>query len=196
MSSSAPQTFITPEEYLIIERAAEFKSEYYDGQMYLMSGVRRPHNLIAANLARVIGNQIVDRPCELYISEMRTRGATSASYMYPDLAAVCADPEFADNEFDVFLNPSLVIEILSPSTEKWDRGGKFARYRQIENLVDYVLITQEKILVERFTRRGAEWERVAYDRLEDILTLDSIGCVVSLADIYAKVRFPDPPPAT
>ena len=83
-----------------------------------------------------------------------------------------------------------MIEILSPSTEKWDRGGKFARYRQIDSLVDHVLITQEKILVERFTRRGDDWERSEFSHLDDVLLLDSIGCAVTLADVYAKVRFP------
>jgi len=189
MASASKQISLTPEEYLTRERQADFKSEYYDGQIYAMSGARRPHNLIAANLSRVLGNQLADRPCELYIADMRVRVETTGSYSYPDLVAVSGEPRFADGEFDTLLNPDLVIEILSPSTESWDRGGKFANFRRLESLQDYVLVSQDKSHVEHFARQGNQWLLTEWDHLEDTLRLASIGCDVALREIYAKVRF-------
>lgn len=189
MASASKQISLTPEEYLTRERLAEFKSEYYNGQIHAMSGARRPHNLIAANLSRVLGNQLADRPCELYIADMRVRVETTGSYSYPDLVAVSGEPRFADGEFDTLLNPDLVIEILSPSTESWDRGGKFANFRRLGSLQDYVLVSQDKIHVEHFARQGNQWLLTEWDHLEDTLRLASIGCDVALREIYAKVRF-------
>ncbi len=189
MSSAAKKTYITPEEYLARERAAEFKSEYHDGQIYAMSGARRPHNLIAVNLALELGNQLRDRPCELYIADMRVRDPSSSSYTYPDLAVVCGEPQFADGEFDTLLNPAAIVEILSPSTESWDRGGKFEKYRRLDSLREYVLISQDKVHVEHFEKQGDGWFLRIWDRLDESLRLASIDCQVALRDIYAKVPF-------
>ena len=192
MSASVPQPFVTPEEYLAIERAAEFRSEYYDGQMYAMSGARLPHNRIAANLARHLGNQLGGGPCEAMVADMRVQ--LRNAYVYPDIVVVRGEPQLLDDEFDVLLNPRVVVEILSPSTEKWDRGGKFARYKQAESLTDYVRVNQDRVRIEQFSRAGDDWLPREWTRLDDVLNLGSIRCAIPLADIYARVILPTAPP--
>jgi Uma2 family endonuclease len=187
MSSAAKNPYITPDDYLARERVAEIKNEYHDGQIYAMSGASRPHNLITVNLCRHIANQLADRPCELYVGDMRVRVDLTGLYTYPDITVVCGTPRFEDGKFDTLLNPDVIIEILSPSTESWDRGAKFFHYRRLESLNDYVLVSQDKVLVERYTRQGEQWLLTVWSRLEDSLQLPSIGCEVALRDIYAKV---------
>jgi Uma2 family endonuclease len=187
MSSAAKKTYVTSAEYLAIERAATYKSEYRDGQIYAMSGVSRPHSLIATNLARHLANQLEGRECELHIAEMRVRIQRTGSYSYPDLVIVCGEPRMEDQVFDTLLNPTLIIEILSPSTESYDRGVKFADYREIESLSDYVLVSQDKILIERFTRQGDSWVLMVHNQAEGVLRLPSIGCDLALRDVYARV---------
>ena len=164
MASAAKKTYITPEEYLARERLAEFKSEYYDGQIYPMNespqgmpGTTRPHNLIAGNLYREISIQFKERPCEAYISDIRVRVEATGLYTYPDVVVVCGEPQFGDDSLDTLLNPNVIVEVLSPSTEAWDRGGKFAHYRRLESMSDYVLVSQDKVLVEHYTRQGDKW---------------------------------------
>ncbi len=187
MSSAAQKPYITPEEYLARERAAETKSEYYDGQIYAMSGARRPHLLVAANLCRHLGNQLAERPCELYIADMRVRITETGAYTYPDLVVICGEPQLEESNFDTLLNPDVIIEILSESTESWDRGGKFAHYRRLGSLTDFVLVSPNQILVEHYSRQGEQWLLTAWTKLEDSLRLDSIACEVTLREIYAKV---------
>jgi Uma2 family endonuclease len=187
MSSFPKKTFITPEEYLARERLAETKSEYYDGQIFAMSGASRPHGLVAVNLCRHLGNQLADRPCELFIGDMRVRVHQTGLYTYPDLVVVCGEPLLEDDKFDTLLNPTVIIEILSPSTESWDRNGKFAHYQRLDSLADYVLVAQKKMFVEHYTRQGEEWVVSEWSRPEEFLTLTSIQCQVGLRDIYAKV---------
>ena len=189
MSTAAKKTRITTQQYLAQERCAEFKSEFFDGVLCAMSGASREHNLIASNLNRRIGTQLEGRPCEVYISDMRVRVSRDRTYTYPDVVAVSDEPKFLDGEFDTLLNPSLIIEVLSPSTEAHDRGGKFRRYREIESLREYVLISQDHMLVERFSRRGEQWLLTVLTGEAELLRLDSIGCVVALGDIYDKVKF-------
>ena len=191
MSSAAKRTFITPEGYLARERLATYKSEYRDGQIYAMSGASREHNLIAVNLVRVLGNQLLEKPCELYANDMRVRVGQDASYNYPDIAIVCGGPRFLERDVDTLLNPTALIEILSPSTEGFDRGGKFVGYRQLESLREYVLVSQDRILVERFSLRAGEWVLAEWGDPEGILRLESIDCSASLREIYAKVPGPD-----
>jgi Uma2 family endonuclease len=187
MSSAPKQPFITPEEYLARERLAETKSEYLDGQIYAMSGASRPHGLVAVNLCRHLGNQLADRPCELYVGDMRVRVNQTGLYTYPDLVVVCGEPQLEDDKFDTLLNPNVIIEILSPSTESWDGNGKFAHYQRLDSLTDYVLVAQKKMFVEHSTRQGDEWVVSKWTRPEDLLALPSIHCQVSLREIYAKV---------
>jgi Uma2 family endonuclease len=132
--STQPKTFITPEQYLELERAAEFKSEYYDGEMFAMAGGRAGHNLIIGNVIGSLYQQFRSQPCRVYPSDMRTRVGSNRRYAYPDVVVVCGEPVYLDEVQDALLNPTLSVEVLSPSTEKFDRGRKLAYYRSIESL--------------------------------------------------------------
>jgi Uma2 family endonuclease len=182
----------TPEQYLALERRAEFKSEFDNGMIEAMSGASREHNLISGNAYRKIGNQLENRPCEVYTNDMRVWIGPARQYRYPDVVAVCGEPEFQDGEFDTLLNPTLIVEVLSPSTESKDRSHKFAGYRRLKSHREYVLISQSEVLVEKFLQDGEKWIYTALDSLEDTLHLVSIDCAVPLREIYAKVEFPEP----
>ena len=130
MSSAATRKRLSPQEYLAIERKSETRNEYYNGEMFAMAGASREHNLISVNLLRDIGNQLEDRPCEAYPSDMRVSIEATGLYTYPDVSVVCGEPRFEDREVDTLLNPTVIIEILSPTTEAYDRGFKFRQYRQ------------------------------------------------------------------
>ncbi len=190
MASAARVTRYTPEQYLALERKAEFKSEYFDGFITAMSGVSREHNTIALNLGSEIRSQFKDRPCEVFVSDIRVCVARTGLYTYPDVAAVCGKSNWQDDEVDTLLNPTMIVEVLSPSTESYDRGKKFGHYRRLETLREYVLVAQDEVRVERYTRHGDDWVLTELNRLEDVLRLASIGCEVSLREIYAKVEFP------
>ncbi len=191
-----PKTLLTPEQYLEIERKAEFKSEYFQGEMFLMSGAREPHNLIVFNLATEVGLQLRKRPCRAYVNDMRVRVGDTGLYTYPDLTALCAEPQFLDATLDTLLNPSLIVEVLSPSTEAYDRGRKFEHYRTVESVTEYLLVSSERVSAELYTRQSdGRWLLTAVGRLEDSLDLQSIGVHLALADLYEKVDFPAPPAA-
>jgi len=189
MSTAAVNTRYTPEQYLALERKADFKSEYYHGFIYAMSGASREHNLIAGNLFGELREQLKSRPCEPYMNDMRVWASATGMYTYPDVVVVCGEPRFQDGVFDSLLNPTAIVEVLSPSTEAHDRGDKFAHYRRLESLREYVLVAQNRMLVERFTRRGDDWVMTELSRPEDVLRLDSIGCAVPLREVYDRVRF-------
>ena len=191
MSSAAKQTYTTPEEYLARERLAETKSEYYDGQIYAMSGATRPHNLVAGNLFAEINVQLRGRPCEVYSNDMRVCVRATGLYTYPDIVAVCGEPQFLDGVFDTLLNPQLIVEVLSPSTEAYDRGDKFAQFQRIESLREYILVAQTKVRVDRYSRQGAQWLLTSWDSLDETVPIESIGCRVRLRDIYDRVVFPE-----
>lgn len=129
--SALTQTRYTVEEYLTLERSAACKSEFHDGQIYAMTGASREHNLVSGNIYRELSEQLKKRPCEAYINDMRVKAAEARSYHYPDIVVACGTPQFEDAHVDTLLNPTLLIEVLSPSTEAYDRGGKFAHYRKI-----------------------------------------------------------------
>lgn len=181
----------TPEEYLARERRAECKSEYRDGEIRAMAGASVSHNRINANLVREVGNALKNRPCDVFSQDLKTR-TTATKYAYPDVVVVCGEPEFLDEHEDVITNPTVIFEILSPSTENFDRGDKFADYQQRDSLQEYVLVAQDRISVERFTRQaGGLW---LYQRLpsrEDSLTLESVGVTIPLEDIYYRLNFED-----
>jgi Uma2 family endonuclease len=190
--SSQPNTYLTPEQYLDIERKADYKSEYYEGGMFAMSGAKEAHNLVAVHLLRQLDTKFMGRPCRVYGSDMRVRIKTAGLYTYPDAVAVCGEPVFLDDQRDTLLNPSLLVEILSPSTEAYDRGRKFEHYKTLESLREYLLIAQDRIHADLYTRQAdGRWLLTSADRLEDRLTLESVGAEVSLADLYEKVEFPD-----
>ena len=186
--SSLPKQFHSPEEYLERERRAEYKSEYFAGEIVAMAGAKRKHNLVSSNVTTSLGVQLRDEPCEVYASDMKVRADQSRQYSYPDVVVVCGEPRFQDNEDDVLLNPTVVVEVLSPSTEAKDRGEKFLRCRQIETLTDYLLIAQNERRVEQFTKQpDGSW---LFTETADAgeLRLESVGCTLALADIYNKVK--------
>jgi Uma2 family endonuclease len=184
--STAVEVRYTPEQYLALERKAEFRSEYIDGGIYPMSGARSPHIDIVVALARIISTWLIDRPGHVYTNDMRVYAASARLFTYPDVVVVEGEPQLLDDEFDTLLNPAVIIEVLSPSTEDYDRGDKFARYRRLDTLREYILVAQDQVRVERYTRQGEEWPLTAFTGLDDVLRLESIGCDVPLRQVYAK----------
>ena len=191
--SSVAQSLYTPEQYLALEREAAYKSEYVNGQIVAMAGASLEHNTITANLVRALGNQFVGRPCRVFSSDMRVKVVATSLYAYPDVVAVCGEIRFDDLQRDTLVNPNAIIEVLSISTEAYDRGEKFAHYRKLESLTDYVLIAQDKVSVEQYVRQGVHWMLTEITELDAMLKLASIECEVALSDIYDKVEFPTRP---
>jgi Uma2 family endonuclease len=191
MSSLPHPRRVTPEEYLALERKAETRSEYLVGRIHALTGAGRQHNRIAANLVRELANQLRGRPCDVFVSDMRVKVDPTGLYTYPDLAVVCGEPRFEDRHLDTLLNPVVIIEILSASTEAYDRGAKFTHYRRVETLREYVLAAQDVMRVERFSRTGEVWTLSEVSGPEGVLVLDSIGCEVVLRDAYERVEFPE-----
>jgi Uma2 family endonuclease len=188
--STQPKTFITPEQYLEIERKAEYKSEYLNGEMFAMAGGRAPHNLIAWNILGELRDQLRKRPCVAFTSDQRVLVAATRLYTYPDIAALCGEPKFLDETRDTLRNPSLIVEVLSPSTEAYDRGRKFAHYKKIDSLAEYLLVSSEEMQADLFGRvPDGSWTVISAEKPEDVLELHSIGCRLVLADIYEKVEF-------
>jgi Uma2 family endonuclease len=192
MSSAATKIRFTPQEYLALERKSETRNEYYNGEIFAMAGASREHNLIAGNLFRDIGNQLEDRPCETYMNDMRVWIEATGLYTYPDVVVVCGEPRFQDREVDTLLNPAVIVEVLSPTTEAYDRGDKFRHYRRIDSLREFVLISQDRMMVERYTRQGKDWVLSDMTDPDQVLKLESIGCQIPLGRIYAKIKFPEP----
>lgn len=194
VAAATPPERVTPEEYLRRERLAEFKSEYRDGEIVAMAGASLAHIRIDANLMGELVSQLKGKPCEPMGSDAKIR-ATRKRYSYPDVTIVCGEPQFLDEKGDVITNPTVLFEILSPSTEAYDRGEKFAAYQQRATLRDYVLVAQDKVSVEHYTRQeNGKWLYERLDRPDAVLRLPSVGCEVILSDIYARVTFPKPEP--
>jgi Uma2 family endonuclease len=190
MAANPKSFFISIADYLTAERTAEQKSEYLDGIITMMAGASREHNLIAANVTREIGNQLRNRPCEVYPSDMRVHDPITRSFLYPYVVVVCNEPIFLDRTVDTLLNPTVVVEVLSATTEKIDRGKKAWAYRQIATLQAYILISQELPYVECYTRQpDGGWLLKDSQGLEAVLNLASIGCELPLSEIYLKVKF-------
>lgn len=181
---------MSPEEFLIFERAADEKHEYRDGVIVAMSGARRAHNLISLNVGSGLHGALKNKDCETYISEMRVFVPSVQLYTYPDIVVVCGEPKFVDDEFDTLTNPLILIEILSESTESYDRGQKFKNYRGIESLREYVLIAQTSPSIEKYVKHGdGFWMLSEASGVDSSITLETIDCPLSLADVYDKVNF-------
>jgi len=179
---------MTPEEYLAMERASEYRHEYYQGEITDMTGASREHNLIVANLLAGLHSQLRKRPCEVYANDMRVKVSESGLCTYPDLIVVCSKPQFEDNQFDTLLNPTVIIEVLSHSTEEYDRGKKFARYRKLDSLTDYLLVAQDRMHVEQFTRQQNDtWLFSEAEQPTAVIRLASIDSELLLETIYEKV---------
>ncbi|HEX3314037.1 MAG TPA: Uma2 family endonuclease [Gemmataceae bacterium] len=187
--STAPTRRITPQEYLAIERAAETRSEYDAGEMFAMSGASWHHNLVKDNLAREIGQQLKEGPCRVVTSDLRVKVDATGLYTYPDIVVVCDEPHFEDDVHDTLLNPRVVIEVLSDSTEKYDRGKKFGHYQRVASLQEYVLVAQDEPVVERYERQPTGWLLTTVRGLDAEFAFASIAATVSLREIYRGVTF-------
>lgn len=186
---SQPQRFMTETEYLAFERASERRHEFCAGEIFAMTGASEAHNLIAANVLVSLRNQLRGRPCRVYIADMRLKVTATGLYTYPDISVVCGEARFADDAFDTLLNPTVIVEVLSPSTEAYDRGRKFQQYRQLETLREYLLIAQNSPRIERYARQGDAWLLSDIFVPDAVLELPVIGCALALADVYEQVTF-------
>jgi Uma2 family endonuclease len=190
--SSQSKTFLTPEQYLEIERKAEFKSEYYQGEMFAMAGGTIRHGTIVINLGRELSLQLKAKPCSAYSSDVRLRVSPAGLYTYPDLMAVCGEHQYADDQKDTVLNPVVIIEVQSDSTRDYDLGRKFQLYRTLRSLREYLTVAQDEPHIEHWIRqeenRGVLSE---FNDLSQSIQLTSIDCVLSLAEVYDKVDWPE-----
>jgi Uma2 family endonuclease len=186
--SSQRTTLLTPEEYLEIERRAERKSEYFRGEMFAMSGASRRHVVIINNLGGELRQRLKKRPCEIYSNDMRLRVTPNGLYTYPDVMVACGELQFADDQSDTLLNPVLIVEVLSDSTENYDRGRKFEQYRTLPSLIEYVMVAQDAPRIEQYTRQPDDrWLLAETSGRDASIQLISIDCVLPLAEIYDKI---------
>jgi Uma2 family endonuclease len=193
--TEVPKPKLTPAEYLAVERQAEFKSEFYRGEMFAMAAASEEHCLIKDNLAGEVRQQLKGGPCRVVTSDLRVKVDVTGLYTYPDVVIYCDGPQFEDDTFDTLLNPRAIVEVLSDSTERYDRGTKFRHYRQIPSLQEYILVSQNQPLVERHVRRpDGSWLLTEFAGLERVLELASVPARVPLAEIYRGVTFPEVPP--
>jgi Uma2 family endonuclease len=193
---ASPQTRITPEQYLEMERASESRSEFYNGYVYAMSGASLPHGIITGNLSRALGNQLETRACLVVPTDLKVRVSPQGLYAYPDVVVVCGEPKLADRRNDILLNPTVIIEVLSPSTEAYDRGFKFHQYQLIESLREYGLVSQTEARVEIFRRQAnGEWLLAESLGLDAVCRFKSMACEIALSSTYLKVNFEAAPSA-
>jgi Uma2 family endonuclease len=190
--ATAALTYYTPEEYLALERHAEFKSEYIDGRIVALAGAPDPHVTISLNFHAELRACFRGRACRAWANEMRVQIGGGRRYTYPDVVAMCGEKRFIDGVMDTLMNPALIVEVLSPTTEAYDRGEKFRHYRTIETLQEYVLVAQDQPLIERFVRHGEFWHLGTVSGLDASLELTSVGCTIPLREIYENVEFPAP----
>lgn len=182
----------SPEEYLEFERESDTRHEYLDGRVFAMAGESLSHSRICQNLAGETRNKLKGKPCESLSPNMKVRTSTASLFAYPDLTIVCDEPLLHDTKKDVLINPKVIFEVLSPSTEKYDRTTKFARFRMgNETLTDYILVSQDKPFVEHFSKQAdGNWVYRSFNNLSDEFDIETVGCSLSLAEIYDRVEFP------
>ena len=192
--STGPKRLLTSADYLAEERRAAFKSDYYQGETLAWAGSSRQHNLIVSNLIGEVGNGLKGLECEVYASSMRLKVDATGLYTYPDVTVVCGQPQFEDDQSDTLLNPTVLFEVLSDSTEAYDRGTKSAHYRRLPSLKEYVLIAQDQPLVERYVRQpDGSWVLRDVTRLEETVALDAIPVQLPMSEIYRQVTRPEEP---
>ncbi len=186
MSAKPKQKHLTPEEYLAIEREAEYKSEYIDGVMYSMAGGSPKHSLVGVNVSTELNVQLKSSPCRVFNSDQKVRVPSKRKYLYPDVTVVCSEPQYDDS--DVLLNPLLIVEVLSDSTAGYDRNRKFLFYQEIESFSEYLLISQDEPVVEHYVKQPNDsWIYTTTKGLDQNVRLTTVDCRLELRDIYAKV---------
>ena len=190
MAPIAAPTYLTPKAYLELERKATTKNEYVNGETIAMAGASFAHNFITLDTVIYLSNQLLDSECEIASTgDLRVKVSQTESYFYPDIVVVCGEPQAEDNVFDTLVNPTLIVEVLSASTETYDRDEKFTHYRQIDTLQEYILISQDRVEVVQYCRQEPEWMPTEFRTPEDVVPLISIGCELPLQHIYRRVKF-------
>jgi Uma2 family endonuclease len=180
--------YITEQEYLDMERESEIKHEYFDGEIFAMTGASEKHNLIVTNIIRELSNLLRKTPCRIYPGDMRLKIEETGLYTYPDVMIACKDRRFGDEARDTLLNPDVIIEVLSDSTESYDRGKKFENYRKIPSLKEYVLISQHHEKIERFYKNeNGQWVLTESDAQHPKMALESVGSELLVSAVYEKV---------
>ena len=190
--SALPKNKLTVAEYLTIERKAQYKSEFFNREMFAMAGANRKHNFIKENLIVELGVRLKGGPCRTVSSDQRVKVNRTGLFTYPDIVILCGPGEYDPAEEDTLVNPVAIIEVLSPSTEKYDRGAKFRNYQQIPSLTEYILVAQDEAVCERFVRLpDGSWALVSFVGLAATLALTAVPVQIALANVYAGVTFPD-----
>jgi len=190
MQAALKTSFITPEEYLVRERAAEYKSEYFNGEIFAMAGASRPHNLITGNIYGELYIQLKSRSCNVYPSDMRLKVSATGLCTYLDVMVVCGEEQFDDAEEDTLLNPTLIVEVLSKSTQNFVRGTKFEHYSKIHSFQEYLLVSQNRPRLELYTKQSVgRWMLAEFESLDEMVKLASINCELALKDVYRQVNF-------
>lgn len=180
---------ITVEEYLELEAKSKVKHEFFDGEIIAMAGAKRSHSLAAGNIFRQIANQLVEKDCEVHQSDIKVK-VRDNHFVYPDVVAACGELDWESGE-TVLLNPTVVFEVLSKSTEARDRGEKAQDYRRLPTLTDYLLVSQKEMLIEHFSRQNdGSWKLVEYRTADDVIRIESIGCAFTLENAYHGITFP------
>lgn len=190
--SALPKRFFTPEEYLELEGAAEYKSQYVAGEIFAMAGTQPAHDVATGNIFAGLHLRFRGRSCNVFTSDIRVQAKAGEMYTYPDVSALCGEPNFeaVGGNPPSLLNPQVIFEVLSPSTEAFDRGDKFTRYRRLDSLTDYVLVSVTKMRVEHYRLQdNGVWVNENYSHPENVLKLVSIGCELPLGEIYERVTF-------
>lgn len=181
------RTGVTLADYLALEASTRTKHEFFDGEVFAMSGASLAHNQIVANTVATLHQQLRGKPCQVFPSDLRVKVGPSGLYTYPDAIVVCGSPVL-EPPADTLLNPTIIVEVLSESSEAYDRGAKFKHYRSLASIAGYLLIAQDRVLVEHYARQaGDQWLLTARDRIEESLMIESIDCRLALAEIYLNV---------
>jgi Uma2 family endonuclease len=179
---------ISPEEYLGLERQSEYKSEYLHGEIFAMTGASRKHNLVTGNILAELNRQLRGKPGEVYASKMRVKVTATGLYTYPDVVVVCGEPKFEDEYVDTLLNPTLLVEVLSQSTERYDRIAKSSYYRTLDSLAEHLLVAQDEVRLEQYIKQAnGQWLLFECSSLDKVVELPSISCSLALGDVYDKV---------
>ncbi len=189
--SSLPKHRYSAEEYLAIDHEADYKKEYVVGEIFAMGGASPKHVLIAGNTAGELRNRLRDTNCQVYSADLRIQADADKVYYYPDVVVVCGRPEYRDSRRDTVTNPLVIVEVLSPATRNYDRGDKFAHYRRLDSLREYILIDQEACHVEHFVRKEGIWEFSEIDDFQKCLVIPTLDITIELTEIYAKLEFLD-----
>ena len=183
--------YYTPEQYLALEAEADFKSEYYEGQIYNMAGASDPHNVIAGNTIAALNICLRGKPCKPRPSDAKVCSSDEGLFSYPDVTVVCGPPQFYDGTKNVIINPKLLVGVLSPSTEAADRGKKFAKYKQLESFTDYLLVAQDEPQIDYYIKQAnGDWLQKSFRGMDAEIYIASLDCTLRLADIYDAVLFP------